>query len=109
MKIKVFYPNEKGNIEITKEKLESLLNEAYVEGYRDGKNDNNHFYYRNGDYSISTTPYVTYANASPLLQSDKALATDCCINANDTVKADVLKNEAKSAITVEYGEVTNAH
>ena len=43
MKIKVFYPNSEGKIELSKEKLEALLNEAYNEGYRDGKNSN--YYY----------------------------------------------------------------
>lgn len=36
MKIKIFCPNTNGKLEFTKEELESLLNEAYNDGYRDG-------------------------------------------------------------------------
>ena len=35
MKIKIFVPNDNGKFEFTKEELESLLKEAYDEGYRD--------------------------------------------------------------------------
>ena len=34
MKIKVFTPNERGKIEFTREELEKLLNDTYVEGQR---------------------------------------------------------------------------
>lgn len=102
MKIKVFYPNEKGNIELTKEKLEAILTEAYNEGYRDGKNSNGYYY--NG---ITTTPYISsHTNASSdlvstsPLQSDRALVIDCCLNANDAAIID----NSKSAITIEYAE-----
>lgn len=54
MKIKVFVPNDNGKFEFTKEELESLLKEAYDEGYKDGCP------------SISTTPglwpTITYSN-----------------------------------------------
>lgn len=40
MKIKIFYPNRDGNIEFSKKDLETLLEEAYDEGYRDGKASN---------------------------------------------------------------------
>lgn len=36
MKVKIFYPNVNGNIELTKKQLEELLEEAYNEGYKDG-------------------------------------------------------------------------
>lgn len=106
MKIKVFYPNEKGNIELTKEKLETILTEAYNEGYHDGRNSNGYYY---GGLA-PTTPYVTSRTnvssdlvSTALPQYDKALAIDCCLNANDAVTTDVLN----STITIEYGEVTN--
>lgn len=35
MKIKIFTPNERGNIELSKVELERLLNEAYDQGWRD--------------------------------------------------------------------------
>lgn len=118
MKIKVFYPNEKGNIELTKEKLESLLNEAYNEGYRDGKNYNGYYY----GISTTTTPYVSsvcntdiaYLASTPSSTSvttAKGLAStatiDCCVKANDGITADILEGKAKNAIIVEYAEAAN--
>lgn len=37
MKVKVFYPNSKGQIIFTKEELEKLLDEVYEAGYADGR------------------------------------------------------------------------
>ena len=37
MKVKVFYPNSKGQIVFTKEELEKLLDEVYEAGYADGR------------------------------------------------------------------------
>lgn len=103
MKIKVFYPNEKGNIEITKEKLESILNEAYNEGYRDG-------IYNNGYYYCNTTPLTSYTdvlyNSTKDLVStniEKVSTIDCDINTD----AKILEDEAKNAIVVEYAEAAN--
>ena len=39
MKIKMFYPNNEGKIEFTKEELEKLINEVYNEGKADGRNE----------------------------------------------------------------------
>lgn len=46
------YPNNKGKIELSKEELEKLLNEAYNEGYSDG-----HRYYGYAGSISTTTPY----------------------------------------------------
>ena len=35
MRIKIFTPNKNGKIELTKEELENLLNEAYKQGWND--------------------------------------------------------------------------
>ena len=126
MKIKVFYPNEKGNIELTKEKLEAILTEAYNEGYRDGKNYNG--YYCGG---ITTTPYIncgsdtTYLSttASSALSTEKLYGKitstevgfcdrdvstiDNYINTCDKTTADILEGKAKNAIIVEYAEAAN--
>ena len=126
MKIKVFYPNEKGNIELTKEKLEGLLNEAYNEGYRDGKNNNGYY------YGISTTPYVSsicmdgvydstadsisdsatnaFSNATKDLvstdtsQLGKVSTIDCCYEA---ITADTFRGTTNHAIALEYAEASN--
>lgn len=42
MKIKVFCPNTNGKLEFSKEELEKMLNEAYEDGFRDGRY-NQHF------------------------------------------------------------------
>lgn len=115
MKIKVFYPNEKGNVELTKEKLEAILTEAYNEGYHDGRYSGGYY------YGITTTPYVSSNCSSDIaylssttasLSAEKACskavsAIDCCINTNDTITADILEGKAKNAIMVEYAEAVN--
>ena len=127
MKIKVFYPNEKGNIELTKEKLEAILTEAYNEGYRDGKNCNGYY------YGVTTTPYISskcdsdiayLSSTTASLSAEKACSKavsataidcknsaistiDCYINTNDTITADILEGKAKNAIMVEYAEAVN--
>ena len=120
MKIKVFYPNEKGHIELTKEKLEGLLNEAYNEGYSDGKNSNGYYYglttpyvssVRNPDIAyLSSTPSCTSASSTKGLAIENCItasAIDCCINANDGITADILEGKVKNAIIVEYAEAVN--
>ena len=59
MKIKIMYPNSRGNLEFTKEEFEKLLNEAYNEGYSDGKRNQNNSY-----YTTVSTPAVYYRTAS---------------------------------------------
>lgn len=110
MKIKVFYPNEKGNIEITKEKLESILNEAYSEGYRDGKNNNGYY------YGITPTPYVssvsdvTLSSTTPSLSinttemlCDKATSTIDCY-ANAAAIADISEDKTVDIALAYVGE-----
>jgi hypothetical protein len=105
---------------LTKEKLESILNEAYNEGYRDGKNNNGYY------YGITTTPYVSSTrdsdiaylssttpslsvNATEIARGKVASSAtiDCCINANNGITADILEGKAKNAIMVEYVEAAN--
>lgn len=50
MRIKIFTPNKNGKIELTKEELESLLNETYRQGWNDKP------YYR--DYYYGTYPNI---------------------------------------------------
>lgn len=51
MRPKIFYVNEKGNIEFTKEQLEKLINEIYDEGKTDGIN------YHHVEYVPYQIPY----------------------------------------------------
>jgi hypothetical protein len=107
MKIKVFYPNAKGNIELTKEKLEAILTEAYNEGYNDGKYHNNGFYYNT---LTATTPYITTC-ASSASSSDIDAAWITTKGYNETATIDCALNtlEAKSidGIKIEYVEATS--
>ena len=59
------YPNNKGKIELSKEELEKLLNEAYNEGYSDG-----HRYYGYAGSISTTTPYY-YGSTVTGLSSTK--------------------------------------
>lgn len=95
MKIKVFYPNEKGHIELTKEKLEGLLNEAYNEGYRDGRNNNGYY------CGITTTPYVSSISDSNIAYLS---STTPSISVNTT---ELLCDKAASSAISCCGKVTS--
>lgn len=109
MKIKVFYPNAKGNIELTKEKLEAILTEAYNEGYNDGRYHNNGYY-----YSGLTTPYITTCTDSvsgcncssdvdilcAAKEYNENATTDCALTS-------ALQTETIDGIKVEYVEATS--
>lgn len=75
MTLKFFYPNEKGNIEFTREQLEKLLNDVFDEGKEEGirqsrpylylnppSPDLPTYYYNNPIYTDSTT-YSTNEDA----------------------------------------------
>lgn len=107
MKIKVFYPNAKGNIELTKEKLEAILTEAYNEGYNDGRYHNNGFYYNT---LTATTPYITTcASSASSSDTDATLVTTKGYNETATIDCALNTLEAKSidGIKIEYVEATS--
>lgn len=108
MKIKVFYPNARGNIELTKEKLEAILTEAYNEGYNDGKYHNNGFYYNT---LTSTTPYITTCGHSvSSLDTDITLTTTKEYNetaTNNCALANALEAKSIDGIKIEYVEATS--
>lgn len=108
MKIKVFYPNAKGNIELTKEKLEAILTEAYNEGYNDGRYHNNGFYYNT---LTATTPYITScASSASNSDTDVAWITTKGYNEVATIDcalANALEAESVDGIKIEYVEATS--
>ncbi len=56
MRIKIFVPNAKGKIELTKEELERLLNESYNQGWADKPSGYySPYYYGAYPSNISTT------------------------------------------------------
>lgn len=79
MKIKIMYPNSKGKIELTKEELEKLLNEAYNEGYSDGLP---RYYSYGGSLStVTTAPYCNATKTSSKLSSLSYDSIDICDSA----------------------------
>ena len=59
--IKVFTTNKNGKIELTKDELKSLLDDAYWEGYR---NNNKSWVYTSPSWSPYTLTYCNAANAT---------------------------------------------
>ena len=56
MKIKIFYPEQDGSIRLTKQELQTLLDEVYHEGYDDGRIHGNTYPWRwNGGIYTNTT------------------------------------------------------
>jgi alcohol dehydrogenase YqhD (iron-dependent ADH family) len=90
MKIKIMYPNRDGRLEFSKNELEKLLEEAYNEGYKDGKNSNS---YTVRDYtcypSVSYLNGVTYntdgAYSTHTVDSSLTAVSGLTVNADNTV------------------------
>lgn len=74
--IKVFTTNKDGKIELTKDELKALLDEAYWDGYR----ANNRFYVYN---SPITSPYTFTCNGTSLSISADEINKGTTINVND--------------------------
>ena len=87
MKIKIFYPNTNGKLEFTKEELESLLNEAYNDGYRDGN------YCRTWTYTYpSITCNSSDATISNIVDSTNAKSEPynyCAVRSDGQVQLDI--------------------
>lgn len=95
MKIRVFTPNEKGKIELTRAELEKLLNEVYAEG----QNDCNcsHFTWPN-----PYTPYISCNDSTTTNASTRgapATATIALNNANANADVKEMSKHIKDAIT----------
>ena len=84
MKIKVFCPNTNGKLEFTKEELERMLNEAYEDGYRDGRNHYSPWYCTT---SLSGSANAASTNIRGYVDSVKA--TDATIT-NATSSTDTI-------------------
>jgi hypothetical protein len=80
MKVKVFYPNSKGEIVFTKEELEKLLDEVYDAGYSDGRSR----------YWTWTSPSIT----SPYY-------TTC---SNRTITTSASSDDNNQSVTIKYGD-----
>lgn len=68
-RIKVVTANERGTIEISRETLEQWLNEAYSEGFHNGRYNyyNGHWYWtfaNTADGTINSNDRITYTDSS---------------------------------------------
>lgn len=74
MRIKIFTPNEKGKIELTKEELENILNESYRQGW----NDKPYYYDRYCySYPILTGNTADTAYAYTINNSSTSITNTC--------------------------------
>lgn len=83
MKIKIFTPNERGNIELSKVELERLLNEAYDQGWRDRVYPN--FWYSSDTDYVYTTNKAINAVSDSVTTLEGNVASDKCY-ADSTTK-----------------------
>ena len=84
MKVKIITVNKEGKLQITKDELQSLLNEAYWEGYSAGKD-------------AMTIPSLTYPSYTPFVwNSDHTTIT--CSNAVDNKANVTFREEATNEI-----------
>lgn len=82
MRIKIFTSNKNGKIELTKEELESLLNEAYKQGWNDKP------YYYSGLWGNGTL--TNYADKSVCINSN--LVTETASTATNAQNIEVQLN-----------------
>ena len=88
------YPNSKGKIELTKEELEKLLNEAYNERYSDGLP---RYYSYGGSLStVTTAPYCNTTKTSSKLSSLSYDSIDICDSATALTAAKSTVNDART-------------
>ena len=78
MRIKVFVPNKDGKIELTKEELESLLNESYRQGWDDRPYYNGFYYSSPG---ISLTECATDTASTLNVNNNISSVTNTCTEA----------------------------
>lgn len=101
MKIKIMFPNRDGRLEFSKNELEKLLEEAYNEGYKDGKNSNS--YTVNKDYtyypSVSYLSGVTYntdgAYSTHAMDNSVTAVSGLALNADNTVSLGTVELKGK--------------
>lgn len=84
--IKVFTTNKNGKIELTKDELKNLLDEAYWEGYK----ANNHIYtYKTPNWSPWTVTCSNGATNFTLNTMDADVIKNCTITCDSTVEINV--------------------
>ena len=87
MKIKVFCPNTNGKLEFTKEELERMLNEAYEDGYRDGRGHYSPWYCTtslSGNANAASTNIRGYVDS---VKATEATITNAISSSDSTISA----------------------
>lgn len=95
MKIKIMYPNRDGRLEFSKNELEKLLEEAYNEGYKDGKNSNSYTtYYPSISYlnGLTCNADGTYSTTT----ADNSIkVSGITLNTDNTTSFEAIDNSLK--------------
>ena len=97
MKVKVFESNPKGKVEFTRAELEKLLNEIYMDGYREGEAK------ANSKTWTWTTPYYTCVDSI----TSSISSNDTCDNTNSISSTNCIE-DALGAKTTSTTTVDNA-
>lgn len=105
MKVKVFESNQKGKVEFTRAELEKLLNEIYMDGYREGET-----HARSNTWTW-TAPYSNYADyMKTAITSDNTSTSNNTISNSDKDRADGTLASMSTSIgtTIDDAKANNA-
>ena len=104
MKVKVFESNQQGKVEFTRAELEKLLNEIYMDGYREGE-----AHARSSTWTW-TTPYYNYIDcATTAITGDSNSSNTISISGKDCVDgAHASKSTSIGTTTIDSAKANNA-
>ena len=104
MKVKVFESNQKGKVEFTRAELEKLLNEIYMDGYREGEA------HARSNTLTWTTPYYNYTNcATTAITGDSNSSNTISISGKDCADGALAsKSTSIGTTTIDSAKANNA-
>lgn len=104
MKVKVFESNQKGKVEFTRAELEKLLNEIYMDGYREGE-----AHARSSTWTW-TTPYYNYTDcATTAITGDSNSSNTISISGKDCADGALAsKSTSIGTTTIDSAKANNA-
>jgi hypothetical protein len=101
MKVKVFESNQKGKVEFTRAELEKLLNEIYMDGYREGE-----AHARSSTWTW-TTPCYDYATTA--ITGDSTSSNTISIASKDCADGTLASKSASlGTTTIDSAKANNA-
>lgn len=102
MKVKVFESNQKGKVEFTRAELEKLLNEIYMDGYREGEA------HRSNTWTW-TEPYCNYADYMTAITGDSNSSNTISISGKDCADAALAsKSTSIGTTSIDNAKANNA-